>query len=518
MNKNYFKWLIKSRKVSILFFTLICIAFQLISFTGYDPEQPLETFLLSANIGGGLSVFMSAAIPILFFSYIHRKSSADMFLALPVSRKEQLITTVVLTWLMAYGSFFLGTLIVWAARLNCVVSIKNLAFIQIFSAYSFLVLILLFSALYMLANSVFDGIVMIGAYSVLPAVVMVTVITFIYSMIAGNFVPSDSFIYRIGTLLSPVALFFTNLEYLLDPKGCAPETFNSSYVVLQLVYGLLSVAILKFHFINRKAERTDQISDEVLSYPFIINAYLILILLSLAWSVVSDTENGLEFAYLLLFFIYIVASFVYKRTLKITWKPVAFFLFACAATIAFAKAGWTTEGFGLSRLPHELFPERYLHYNYSGDVTLDDLGKQVPDYNQDRAYLTLDLCIPSEKASEYESLIERFETLRSEAISNFYNYSASSPGTEVGLSIFNQAKDNSPNLNYYNYNRVPTLSEEELKTLSKYCEITVYPILYTLNDDGSVNAEKQREDNALHDMTLDEFLSWRETRFSPKIS
>ena len=507
MNKNYFKWLIKSRKVSILFFTLICIAFQLISFTSYDPEHPLDTFQISTNIGGVLSVFLAAAIPVLLFSYIHRKSSADMYLALPVSRKEQLLTTILLTWLMAYGSFFLGTLIVWAARLNCAVRIRTLVFIQLFSAYSILVLILFFSAVYVLANSVFDGIVMIGAYSILPAVVMITVTTFIYSMIAGNYVPSDSFIYRIGTLLSPTTLFFNNLEYLLAPNDGGQEIFNPYYIVVQLVYGLLSLVILKIHFINRKAERTDQISDEALSYPFIINAYLILILLSLAWSVVSDSMNGLEFAYLLLFFIYIVASFVYKRTLKITWKPVAFFICACAATLIFAKAGWTTEGFGLSHLPHELFPERYLHYNYSADVTIEDLGKQVPDYNQDRAYLSFDLCIPSEKEAEYAPLIKKFEALRNDAISNFYNYGSSDPNTEVNLSIFNKAKEDGPYMNYYDYNRVPPLSEEDLKAISKKCEITLYVI-----NDGDDDTVSDEEYDSLDDMTLDDFLLWRDSR------
>ena len=507
MNKNYFKWLVKSRKVSILFFTLICIAFQLISFTTYNPEYPLETFSISTNIGGMLSVFLTISIPVLLFSYIHRKSSADMYLALPVSRKEQLITTVALTWLMAYGSFFLGTVLVWVVKLNCAVRIRTLVYIQLFSAYSFLVLILLSSAVYVLANSVFDGIVMIAAYSILPAVVMLTVVTFIYSMIAGNFVPSDSFIYRIGALLSPVTLFFNNLEFLIDPEGSTAEHFEYSYVVLQLVYGLLSLVILRHHFINRKAERTDQISDEALSYPFIINAYLILILLSLAWSAVSDSMKGLEFFYLLLFFIYIVASFVYKRTLKISWKPVAFFFFASALTIAFAEVGWKTEGFGLSRLPYELFPERYLHYNYSADVTIDDLGKQVSDYDQDRAYLSFDLCIPSEKEAEYADLIEKFEALRNDAISNFYNDGSSAPNTYVNLSIFNKAKEDGPYMNYYDYNRVPPLSEEDLKAISKKCEISLYVI-----NDGDDDTVSDEEYDSLDDMTLDDFLLWRDSR------
>ncbi|SFG48192.1 hypothetical protein [Oribacterium sp. WCC10] len=512
MNKNYFKWLIKSRKISLLFFFLICIGFQLISFTNYDACYPSDTFNMGVIIGGSMSMLLCIAMPVFILSYIHRKSSADLYLALPVSRKEQLLTTFFLTWIMAYGTFFIGTTLIWVTKTFSLVSFKTWISVQILTAFSLLVLMLVYTAIYTLANSVFDGIVMIGAYSVLPGVVALSVLTFLYSMIAGNNVPSDSFILQTGTLLSPVSMFFSNLNFLLEPEYSSQEKFSRLYILMMLGYGLIAIALLRYHFINRKAERTDQISDDKLSYPFIINAYLILILLSLAWSVVSDSVNGFEFFYLLLFFIYIVASFVYKRTLRITWRPIAFFIFACLATLVFAKIGWMTEGFGLSHLPHELFTERYLHYNYSADVSIDNLGEQIPDYNHDYAYISFDLSIPSEKAAEYAGLIDKFEALRNDAVTNFYKSSKDMPNTNVSLSVYNNTGNDSASLNYYNYNRVPPLSEEDLKTISRYCEVTIYPIINkNYDDDGSL--KEDAEDEYLGDMDLDKFIDWRDSKF-----
>ena len=168
MNKNYFKWLIKSRKVSLLFFILIYIGFQLIPFTSFDPAYPKDTFIAGANIGCVLSILLTMAMPVYLFAYIHRKSSVDMYFSLPVSRKEQLITNLLLTWLLSYGCFFAGTTLIWLVHARDVILLRTFVSLQLFSAFSIAVLILFHSAVYALTNSVFDGVVMIGAYTVLP--------------------------------------------------------------------------------------------------------------------------------------------------------------------------------------------------------------------------------------------------------------------------------------------------------------------------------------------------------------
>ena len=62
-------------------------------------------------------------------------------------------------------------------------------------------------------------------------------------------------------------------------------------------------------------------------------------------------------------------------------------------------------------------------------------------------------------------------------------------------------------MNYYDYNRVPPLSEEDLKAISKKCEITLYVI-----NDGDDDTVSDEEYDSLDDMTLDDFLLWRDSR------
>ncbi|OON85839.1 hypothetical protein BXO88_10385 [Oribacterium sp. C9] len=504
MNKNYFKWLIKSRRISILFFLLISVAFQLISFTGYDHLHPEDTFTACANIGNILSILLSAAVPVLLFSYIHRKNSVDMFLSLPVSRKEQLLTNILLTWLMAYGSFLLGTAIVWITKAFHAVPVHRFLLLQGYEAYSLLVLILVNTAVYTLANSIFDGIVMIGAYSTLPGVVGISIMIFMQCMIAGRNLPPDSFIYDIAVMLSPAGMLASNLEFILEPEYAQLSIFSVRYVLLQFLYAVIAIVLLRYHFIKRKAERAGQISDDILSYPFIINIYLALILLDMAWSIVSDGWDNMEFFYLLLFFIYIVASFVYKRTLKITWRPIAYFVFATVASLCFAKAGWATEGFGLSKLPYDLFSQRYLCYSYDAFVSIEDLGtilESGEDTETHEANVEFTMVIPKEKKERYNAMIEKLEDYRRQSRAKFYN-SGKENSTYIMFRVYNKADlEKGMEFQQYDYDGAHPLSEADLKEISKYCEVTVTPHLGTDNKMSYI------------DMDLSEFLKWRETEY-----
>lgn len=505
MNKNYFKWLIKSRRISILFFLLISVAFQLISFTSFNHLHPEDTFISCANVGNVLSVLLSMAMPVLLFSFIHRKSSVDMFLSLPVSRKSQLLSNILLTWLLAYGSFFIGTTLVWVTQTFHVISVHTWAMLQLYEAFSLLVLILVNTAVFTFANSIFDGIVMIGAYMTLPGIVGISVMIFMECMVAGRNLPENSFIYSLSVMLSPLAMQAQNLEFILEPEYSELEIFNRLYVILQFLYGMLAILLLRHHFIKRKSERAGQISDDFLSYPFIINIYLALILLDMAWNIVSSGWDNMEFFYLLLFFIYIVASFVYKRTLKITWRPVAFFICAAVVSIGVAKVGWATEGFGLSRLPHELFRERYLCYSYDGYVSITDLGKATEDDDTDDARVDFTLEIPKEEKDRYGLLIEKMEEYRKQSRAHFYSKAGSNDNpNSLMFNVYNR-EDTSKSFEHFRfeYDGAYPLSEDDLREISKYCEVTVTP--YLEKDNGWSSLE----------MTLSEFMKWRNTDYTP---
>jgi hypothetical protein len=500
MNKNYFKWLIKSRKVSLLFFILIYIGFQLMPFTSFDSAYPKDTFIAGTNIGCILSILLTMAMPVYLFSYIHRKSSIDMFFSLPVSRKDQLITNLALTFILSYGCYFAGTTLVWLLRARGVVLLRTFVYLQLFSAFSIAVLTLFHSAVYTLTNTVFDGVVMIVAYTILPGIVAISVMSFLYSMIAGRNIPSDSLVNQIGTLLSPISMFFINTGALLEPEY-SDTGFMTLYLLSMSVIAFLSVLLLRRHFINRKAERAEQLSDDILAYPFIINVYLLLVLLDLSWTVVSDSLEGLQFVYLLLFFIYIVASFIYKRSIRITFKPIALFLIFCIGTMGFAKLGWATEGFGLSSLPYNLYSEKYLCYQYRADVKLEDLSIDNSDnYEENYANVSFTLTIPTENKADYKDIIEKLEAYRKQSTSRFYNRNTGY--SSVYFEVYNKkAADDYREYNDYSYTGAYAFSEAELKEISRYCDVNVYPVIN--KEAGSLQY------SSFEEMTLKEFLDHR---------
>ena len=187
------------------------------------------------------------AVPVYLFSYIHRKSSVDMYFSLPVSRKEQLITNLLLTWLLSYGCFFAGTTLVWLLRARGVILIRTFVYLQLFSAFSIAVLTLFHTAVYTITNSVFDGVVMIGAYTLLPVIVELSLMSFLYSMIAGRNIPSDSIVTQTGTLMSPVSMYFINIEALLEPEY-SDAGFRALYFLPMLIIAAISMMLLRKHF------------------------------------------------------------------------------------------------------------------------------------------------------------------------------------------------------------------------------------------------------------------------------
>ena len=104
INKNYFKYLFKSKIIAWVFFGIMFIAISMSSFLTPGNEAA-DCFRVTTITSLVLSIIMSFALPVFLFSFVHRKRSCDMYFSLPIDRKELLITTITFSFVLIFSYY-----------------------------------------------------------------------------------------------------------------------------------------------------------------------------------------------------------------------------------------------------------------------------------------------------------------------------------------------------------------------------------------------------------------------------
>lgn len=460
MNKKYLSYLFKNRKVGIIFFGVLYFA--IILLTNLKGLNNLVSYRTNIQIAVLFSTGLAIALPVLQFSFVHQKKSVDTFFAIPCSRKEMLITNILFMWLITFGYFFVTTLFLTAFVISKVVFYRYLLFLLI-AAILFLCLIVIHSCIYLFANNIFDGFVVLAAYMFLVVLFLTTYSIFITDMVAG--ISSGEL--GIGKYLSPFYLVVRGLWDDVEAWTKGAKKFDFLQYVLPIVYAAISSFLLKKHFIERKVERAEQLSNEFFAYPFVIHIYLFCFLLGIAFDQVRYLEwSETILMYLAFFFFYVVAQFVYQRKIEVKLKHVLIFAIGIALSYVVAFAAWQTRGFGRSD-NYTIDEGKYVVYRYSAYVDKNDLGLKTTR-DQDGVDISFVINVPLVQKAEYQEVISFFDTKRKDAIDYFYERKPGQDDQYNMLDIGNMDALNKTSWNDYYYDlRVP-LSEEELKKLIPY--------------------------------------------------
>lgn len=452
MNKSYLKLLLRQHRTVLIFLLLVEAACSLMPAVNSDTESGFI-------IGIIISILIAVVMPVMIFSYIHRKSSVDLYFALPVSRSQLLVTGILFCWLTAFICFAVSAVlvsVVGAAEGTGGVSIGSLLVRLAWSAFSLLVVILCVTFVDSIANNIFDGFVLVCAYALLPVALLMAALAFVNTMVAGD---TLVFSYHLAGYLSPL---YMCLEGIMS--GASLRT-----AVIMLVFGIISCIGLRREFIERKAERAQQISNGFFAYPLIIHIYAVFSIAFLIFSFWGERYSGMYILlYLVLFAIYIIATAVYKRSVRISWKPVLIFAIMLACCTGFAYAGWNTQGFGLAQR-YTLAGGDTLNYDYYNEIYIDD----------NEYFLDISLEVPSKGGVKETPAVKIMESVRQDAISAFYrtgNHSGSG-----NLNIYNtidRGTNSSPlygpsdytdnTVNSHNYNileGMKELSADDIKVL-----------------------------------------------------
>ena len=484
MNKSYFRFLVRYHRVPLVFFFIFYMTIALSSFmTGpslYAPDHGMNSILSSTFTACMvMSVLLTFGIPIYLFTWMHTKKSCDVYGALPYTRKEMLITSMTAAFLVCFGFFFLGTIIpaiIGLAHGELYLSGYLIALAEM--ALGSAVLLLFNTGLYLVANNALDGVVMLGAYHFLPVMIMLTAGNVFSSLVAGLSTPDLekiswlSPVYTTGSLVgSAISDALPGNLNVLGQDSLLPRT------LILIGFLLVSILLLKANYLDRRLERAEQLSDNTLAYPLVIRIYTALCLLILA----AGTFRGdVEFMmFILIFAAFLVSQFVYRRTIRPSWKMIIQFLILTASAFAIAGIGWQTKGFFMAERPIDYSNAQSISYYTWND---DDEGSVT---------LEIDLKVDDSDTKAAEML----DKLRQKSIDEFYGgREEQEDDLENQFSSYGTLSIETDEGSWtYDINAADALSIDDLCTLAKYGTLSIDQYSYSSGMEKELTLDEYRE-------------------------
>lgn len=475
-SKEYFSYLFKSKKYLLLIILLITLL------NVFGNQEIKVALCIEAVICGMLCYFL----PVYIFSFIHNKKAVDTFFSIPVSRKATLISGILFCILTVYIPLAL-TLVFYGfvEKIGLVVFVYLLELLLIVST-----LLVFNTTIYLTANNVFDGVVMIGAYSFLPLVLYICINNIISTYVAGLYSMDLPFL----AYFSPVVMSGNIFIEVLN-KG-----HDIKHLIALLVYLVVFSIILLKAYTNRDVERADTPSSKFFAYPLIILIYVALSLFVISSQYGYSYKNILEFLkenfilYVLLFAIYVAAHFIYKRKLYFNYKLPLFYVLALILSLVVAVAFKSSQGFGLAqRYNHHDNYARYDLYSWN-NITSKDILKLIEEKEDHEAEdVSLSIVGPGNydrnnlhKIKLNDETVDLFEEIRQEAIKQYYVYVDPHEYNpyKANLTITHKGQQS------YSYSFDLDISYETLCKFAKDKNINVYistnEASYVLNSNGEL--------------------------------
>ena len=481
MNKNYFTYLMRSHRGFVLFSIIINLFVILTAFLSLHmgADKVISSLFAIAIIAGT----MTFALPPLLLRYVHDKKAVDAYFAIPISRREMLNTTLIYGLLVILVPFVLFSTSVWLVGILKAyeISVELIPYLlcMILALSS---LFVMHCCLFLLANSLFDGIVMMFAYAFAPAVLAMCVGSFISNCIYAY----NSFDYGWITALSlTYETVFNGSYYLMD---YAHEFIDlSRWIVTSVIYLVIGYWGLSKSFVNRKTERAESISNGKLSYPLVIAYYAIGLLLAVAF---EQNNSFYWFLYFVIFVAYTVANFVYRRKVQIRIRDILLFVAGIILSMILSTAAYKTRGFHLSYLyDHQPHDTRYIlnYSSYKGyDYMDDELDSEFVELMKRNGIQTDDIYGYSLEAeidvdaltAENKVIVDSMNGYRDGFIDEYYeaknieNYYAIDD--YCSLSVIDHINSNKNSREYYYSGRINVPQFNDFKVLCRYTEVMLY--------------------------------------------
>lgn len=491
MNKNYALYLFKRWKPGWLFYAVMyvmipaaCILLDGSNYYLNQGEAVRDSLHTAFAVSAGIAIVSCFILPVFMFSYLHRKRSEDLFLCLPISRAQQIRTEFFIMYAAVMGGFIASALVSLLCGIftypGLIHAAGQMAALTAHMALFTGVMLLFNSLLYMTANNILDGVVMLGAYTLLPFIMQFVVKVFLQDVTVGSAqFYSSTFFER---WLSPLYLGTANANILIDPDMIGISDINAwswiSEAVL-LAYGILAFILNQRQLVRRKAERAEQLSDSPLAYPFVIHIMLFLGLLLISSSYHQEGFTASFIFVLVMLCLYAAGSFIYRR--RIIIRPRLFIIFAilCLLTGALSEIGWKTKGFGLI-YPVNLSADSDVEINYDAYMSKKDLGDaSAPD---EYVSVYFDAVMTYDQWQNNKDFQDIFNRHMEESITALYQEKTAYFSSSA-LAIYNTSTVADGSTRMTNYHRYP-LPEDHMLTLDELMTVSQFTKVNIATDDG----------------------------------
>lgn len=482
MYRAYLKYLFRERRAILCFLPVVYIAIVLtaaFTWRSGEPGADLAKGAMAAlDTAFVLSLGMTYVLPVLTFAFVHRRRSADVFFALPIGRGKQLAAGLTFCFTVPFACYaFISAaiLLLGGQTVRALVCLPYTALVLV-------AMTVIHTCLFLIANNVFDGIVMVLAYSCLPILVWVCAGLWTSVMVAGKVMGmADGVLEYLSPVMTAITAF---LWYTAEGTP-----IQAARALLPAAWAVPAALLLKRHFVSRATERAGQVSDDPLAYPLVIHLCVFFALATVSAFAVYDTLQSVLIWYVLLFAAYAASMFVYRRSLRVDWRAFAMFGGMTALSFLIAWAGWRTHGFGLA----DRGPEKagdLLVYEYHLDLRGDRLDEpcEADDlYTSDELssirHVSFCLEIPWEEIERYGEAAGILERLRRREIDAYYEGRKERYSMLLGVYSAERAIRTEPAdpgrkiLDESDYaawaGRNGVLTEEELMTISRYTDVRV---------------------------------------------
>lgn len=399
MNKEYFKYLLSSKRSLLVFLGVINLLFPTLIYflslaDGWYYNTAMNTVLYSCAL-----VFLECVLlPVIYFSFLHNKKGVDTYFALPISRKEIYITTYIVIILEIVLLHILATLPIviceWVLG-EAVMYIGQYLFYVIACMFVVSSLVLAVCALLLKTNTVVDTFIMIGSYICAPLLVYSTCYVFIdtqaFGVSAHGFLQDFiTYAFLPITFVKSYPAFFVNMFEEHD------FLFNvDEYKICLMIFACIGVIALLSCVIDmkkRKAEDAEQLSTNLFSYPFIIALATFTLLMDVILSDINFSVGAI--LVVAIFILFSIMVCIYKRKITFTKKSIILFISTIVLGYGVMFTSSITNAFGLeySYRHCDTLDNLYLSYdfeiadesfdvNISTDVAEDRIIKNMPHGN-----------------------------------------------------------------------------------------------------------------------------------------
>lgn len=368
-NLNYFKYLLNKNKHTFIYLGIVFVALYVYPMykatVGFISDRNLEPYFIELCV---LTIGFTFILPFVNFSHKFNKRAIDLYDALPLTKKEQLTTLLVFQALEVLVPFYVCVIL----GLIMDSTSQFVGFGCLITSLIVISLNILNTALIFKTNTIFDGVVILGAYHLLPFVLYGSV-TLVFESIASI---RDSISELINLMkLSPLFDYAIIMENYYDARS-----INYGLIIIILAYVVVGLISLIHDFKNRKPEAVEGISNNIFAYPLITYAYLFFVSLILSATRASIGSELAITLYLLLITAFITSDFIYNRKIKINLKKIVAAIVVIFISMGVVKFVEVSKSFGYNKI----YPKdyEYVSARYSTSVIVKDneSGKEYSAY------------------------------------------------------------------------------------------------------------------------------------------